>query len=102
MIDSSPFIYLGSGANMGGNWEVKPNQWTHLVYTVDIDSFEVYQDGVLVDSGSTTLNSIDLAGDIAFGRMNHSGWDGIEGRLDDIRLYSKKLTASQVQALFNE
>ena len=102
IIDSEQFIYFGTGANMGGNWNNIPQEWTHLVYTVDSNSFEVYQNGVLVDSGNTTMSNFSLAQDVAFGRMNHAAWDGINGKLDDIRLYNIKLSASQVEALFNE
>jgi len=101
--DNLPFIYLGvSGSNTGSSWVSKPNQWTHLVFTVDSSSFAVYQDGELIGSGETDVNPIELPGDVAFGRMNHAAWDGIEGKLDDIRLYDIKLSPSQVQLLFEE
>jgi len=100
--DNAPFIYLGvSGSSVGGSWESKPNAWTHLVFAVDSDSFEVYQDGELIASGTTNI-SVELPSDVAFGRMNHSAWDGIDGKLDDIRLYDIKLSQEDILKLYNE
>jgi len=95
----SPNIdYRSSEGRMGVRWDLEPNQWTHLVYTIDQNQFKIYQNGQLLESSDYYLNSgqtsgtIKLAQDGAFGRMNHSAYDAIDGYLDDIGIWNRVLS----------
>jgi LruC domain-containing protein len=77
------------------------NQWVHLVYTNDGTTACVYQNGQLIQSKPSPGLPV-LAGDVAFGRMNHPAWDAFEGKLDEIRLYNRSLTQSEVLTLYGE
>lgn len=77
------------------------NEWVYLVYTNDGVTACLYENGVLEQTKPSPGIPI-LAGDVAFGRMNHPAWDAFEGKLDEIRLYSRALSQSEVLALYGE
>ena len=98
---------------MGVRWNLEPDQWTHLVYTINQEEFKIYQNGVLYDTSqlndngdSYYMNSGQTSGTIklsqngAFGRMNHSAWDAIDGYLDDIGIWNRVLTDCEVEWLY--
>lgn len=106
--------YRSSEGRMGVMWNLEPDQWTHLVYTIDQEEFKIYQNGVLyntsqlykdtdetyyMNSGQTS-GTIKLAQNGAFGRMNHSAWDAIDGYLDDIGIWNRVLTDCEVEWLY--
>ena len=111
----SPNIdYRSSEGRMGVKWNLEPNQWTHLVYTINENEFKIYQNGVLYDTNQLynntdqtyytnegqTSGTIKLAQDGAFGRMNHSAWDAIDGYLDDIGIWNRVLSDCEVKWLY--
>ena len=64
----------------------------------------LYEDGVLVASNTAlTLKPSDVASATSFiGRSSNATGQQFRGRIKDFRIYSKELTASQVQALSDE
>ena len=98
--------YRSSEGRMGVDWDLEPDQWTHLVYTINQQEFKIYQNGELIVSPENYMNSgqtsgtIRLAQDGAFGRMNHSAWDAIDGYLDDIGIWNRVLTECEVEWLY--
>lgn len=78
---------------------VSNNTWTHLVYTNDGVFGKFYQDGSLIKTITSTGNPI-LAGNAAFGRMNHPSNDAFNGKLDDIGIWNRALTQCEVQQLY--
>lgn len=95
---------LGSVTSDGtlayGTFDAKPNNtWTHLVYTNDGVSAKFYQDGVLIGSMNSSGNPI-LQGNVAFGRMNHTDWDAFNGNLDDIGIWNRALSPSEINQMY--
>lgn len=98
-------------------------QWHHLAFTYDetTSKLVIYFDGQVVPSPGTSgdltnngapLGKLDLktASNLVIGGWNkHAGLDGptdgwisaYTGKLDQFRLYSKALTATEVLALYN-
>jgi hypothetical protein len=76
------------------------NQWVHFVGTYDGTVFKSYQDGVFKATSSTipssafnnTANLIIGAGQYHFG----------SGKIDDIRIYNRALSGSEVSQLYGE
>jgi len=72
--------------------------WKHLVITGTPTELEIYMDGVLLDypgnSFSNSSSPIDKIG--VFGGQR------FVGEFDDLRFYDAPLSATQVQALFND
>ena len=95
--------YTSGGFNVAGwlNFSTLVNQtWSHYVYTNDGTFQKLYQNGVLINTYNSPGNSI-LNGDVAFGRMNHPAYDGIDGKLDDIGIWNRALTQQEITDLYN-
>ncbi len=94
--------YTSGGFNIGGwlNFSALVNQtWSNYVYTNDGTFQKLYQNGVLINTYSSPGNSV-LNGDVAFGRMNHPAYDGIDGKLDDIGIWNGALTQQEISDLY--
>ncbi len=79
---------------------VANNVWTNLVYTNDGSLGKVYQDGVLIKTITSSGNPI-LSGNVSFGRMNHPSYDAFNGKLDDIAIWNRALSNSEVTQIYN-
>lgn len=84
-------ISIGTGLNK----TVSDLDWHHLVVTYDGSSFKFFVDGVL--SGSTNMPG-SLASTFVTYIIGNGYW---KGAIDDLRFYSRTLTASDVTALYN-
>jgi predicted ribosomally synthesized peptide with SipW-like signal peptide len=76
------------------------NTWYHCVLTYDASSQEgtFYVDGTEVDTGTGPFN--DTASAFVIGSKDGGGnpWNGL---VDDVRIYSRTLSASEVQSLYD-
>jgi len=94
--------YIGYNSNNADNWigsGAMDNQWHHLVITMDAVNLTFYVDGNIVgsklrqgDAGLTISNY--YAGGNGFSIF----WSGA---MDDLRIYGRILTVSEVQNLYN-
>jgi hypothetical protein len=97
-------ISVGSHTSTGfGCYSAIPiapvGEWLHLAYTNDGAEGKFYRNGVLFEAVPSEGNPV-LAGDVAFGRMNHPAWDAFNGTLDDIGVWNRALTEVEVAAMF--
>jgi hypothetical protein len=102
--DNSNYATFGSQTSNGtyvySTFNPKPNNvWTNLVYTNDGVKGRFYQDGVLINSVTSSGNPI-LGNIAAFGRMNHPAWDAFNGKLDDIAIYNRALSQIEITGLY--
>ena len=83
--------------------------WTHIVCTFDItnNSVLVYVNGVLAPTTgtpaftNTTWDNTDSGG-IAIGHApNGLAGNQFSGKLDDVRIYNRALSASEIKQLYN-
>ena len=97
-------FYQVSGGNdpyVASTTAVPLNQWHHLavVYSNSTQNLQMYIDGVpngaanLPAPNATTTNAMTIG--------NDSGGYIFNGKLDDLRIYSRALASSEVLALFN-
>jgi len=70
--------------------------WHHLVATYDGSYIKLYVDGNFIDE---KLNQGSFSG----GSQDYMSWigDGWQGSMDDLRFYTRTLSASDVQALYH-
>ena len=97
------FVWNGSARlAVGLTWE--ENRWYHLVATKDGSSITLYRDGEEV--GTATHDSTpDFKRWLNFGRRSDSSdgtagtlfWDGM---VDEVRIYNRGLSASEVEGLY--
>ena len=83
------------------------NNWLHYVVTNDLSNINVYLNGNLVQTcpilnPSTTLTGT-AQGPMNFGkgRGHFAGEQGFQGRIDDIGIWDRALTAKEVTDLYN-
>ncbi|MDO8594906.1 MAG: LamG domain-containing protein [bacterium] len=77
--------------------------WHHAVGVYDVSAgyAYIYIDGVLSGSTNTTLNSTTWNGPaIGSGGVGGSTTYFMNGKMDDVRIYNRALTAAQVAALY--
>ncbi len=83
-----------------GVWETAPlavGKWTHVACVKSNDQFLVYLDGRLDSSDALAGESVSNAGPLAIG---DDDWcPGTRCLLDELRLYSRALSANEIQAL---
>jgi hypothetical protein len=99
----------GSGNTNGSSLKVDDGEWHHLVIAANSNSQIVYLDGVQtgITTGYSVLTSMVYAqfgtGYVS-GSWTSSGPNGysyFDGNLDDIRIYNRKISATDVDSLFN-
>ena len=81
------------------------SKWHHLVFTYSGSSARMYFDGAeLYVKTDLSPNGIDKCpgGELKFGAQYQSLPWYFKGAMDDIRIYKRALTASEVQMLFNQ
>jgi len=82
-----------------------PTAWHHFVYTFDgtttTHTHSLYVDGTLQASTTTTWGQSATPNNLEFGRSpsGPSGSEYYNGALDDVRIYTRALTAAEVSSL---
>lgn len=76
-------------------------QWTHVVLNISRseNKMRLYLDGVLVDDGTISSGNIDSTHRLYIGRNASSAnlyWDG---RVDDVRVYKRSLSESEISIM---
>ena len=105
-------IKQNSNCQQGIGWQTFPfpgrpdlSKWHHVVMTYSGRSVRMYFDNALLyakdDLPKSTLD-VCPGGDLKFGAQSRELPYYFLGALDDIRIYKRALTASEVQALFNQ
>ncbi|WP_226163070.1 LamG-like jellyroll fold domain-containing protein [Hymenobacter terricola] len=94
--------YSGTGSP---NWRhntgtaiLPANRWVHVaaVWTAATASFQLYVNGV-ADASTTATSSISASGNLMLGRSATYG-NPLNGRLDEVRIYTTALSAADIQA----
>ncbi len=85
---------------MGRGVSFTPNQWHHIVFTYNGTILTPYIDGIAGPSASSDLIPGSSTRNLELGRMSNVGsfWNG---SLDEVRIYNRVLSASEVRASFN-
>ena len=83
--------------SLGIRVENVDNNWHHFVVTFDDDKLRLYMDGQLITYTGNDITYPKLFEDYFVGYRNNE-W--FEGSVDDLRFYSRTLSATDVQALY--
>src|SRR5213076_3340337 len=76
------------------------NTWTHLAGTFDGAMVRLYVNGELVASQAQTAALTATAGTLQIGSDSYAG-ENFAGRIDEVRIYNRALTAAEIQADMN-
>ena len=96
------FVWAYSGEGWGD--VISPsaypiNQWFNVLVTHDSTTLKMYVNGSLVVSGAATANN-PISG-INIGRRAYDSAYYFPGLIDDVRIYNRALSASEVLQLYN-
>ena len=100
-----PMLFFSSNSNTlyaESIEQLNLNQWHHLISTYDNDTLKIYIDGALAHSqwvvnSARGMNNSDLL----FGGINRSnGSEYLNGDLDDIGIWNRALSDSEIQGLY--
>jgi prepilin-type N-terminal cleavage/methylation domain-containing protein len=77
--------------------------WYHVVGTFSRPTMKIYINGVYQSTASHDYNiSYDTGVGMFLGRTNNAGFDGLlNGYLDDTKIYTRALSATEVSNLYN-
>jgi hypothetical protein len=85
---------------------ISANTWFHLAVTYDgslvaASRFKIYVDGLDVTDSSSTAGTVSAISPdaIRIGAYNAST-DFLDGKIDDVRFYTKTLTTAEVKQLY--
>jgi hypothetical protein len=83
------------------NSSVVVTNWNHFVMSYDGVTWKSYINNVIVNSCNTGTPS-SVMSDLYFGAISNGPQSYFNGNLDDIRIYNRAITFSEVTTLYNE
>ena len=97
--------YGYAGSNFLTSTSLADNNWHHFASTYDLDNqkLNIFLDGVFVGQGGASfpLNSSStfmMGSQIGTSDMGPAGFSGM---IDDVRIYSRSLSSSEIMTLYN-
>ena len=82
---------------------VTANVWHHVVLTYSGTTVKYYYDGSLIATQTKTALSLPSSGNgIFIGHYKYNGGHHFKGFLDQIRIFNKEISSSEVTTLYNE
>ena len=76
--------------------KIKPEVWYHVAATYDGSVFRVFLDGELVGESASGLRLTKGKDDIYFGSYNNGYAYGFEGIFDEVKIYNRALSQSEI------
>ena len=97
---TSTEFFSGFANDVLGNVVIPDNHWKHIVITYEIGNLRMYVNGLTDINGTIpVLNTSGSKLRIAKSVIETEGYSGL---LDDIRIYNRALSESEVQELYTE
>jgi hypothetical protein len=100
---AAPSFYLNNGSNdfnADGTSQLPLNTWTHLAATYDGSTLRLYVNGTLAGTRTAAISARVSTSPLRIG--GNAIWDEFfSGQIDDVRLYSRALSASEVTTDMN-
>jgi subtilisin family serine protease len=93
----SAHVFNGADLNTRGTAQLPLNTWTHLAATYDGSALRLYVNGTLASSRGVSGSMPNSTGALRIG--GNAVWgEYFNGVIDEVRIYNRALTASQIQA----
>ena len=97
----------GQGPGSYVQEQVQENEWIHFVarYDVETNKITLFKNGVQKDQDDLhdTIYNVNVQNGTAPLRLGtRSQWSYFQGRIDDLRIYNRALSESEILELFNE
>lgn len=88
--------YGGNYVDTGGGAQLPLNQWTHVAMTYDGANIRIYRNAALVATRAQTGAFDVSASPLRFGGNATWSSEFWQGRIDEVRLYNRALTAAEI------
>lgn len=88
-----------SSTSITSAFTIPINTWTHIGATFSVDTAEIYINGILDTLGSCTFSATSLV--YAIGKRS-GGTNFYQGNLADFRIYSSKLSQSDIEQIYSK
>ncbi|MCW2993439.1 MAG: hypothetical protein JWQ18_934, partial [Conexibacter sp.] len=89
-------VFTTSGFDTRGTAGLATTRWNHIAATYDGTSLSLYVDGVLASTKKVPGSLTTSTGALRIGGTTSWG-EWFKGRMDELRIYNKALTAAQIQ-----
>ena len=89
-IDSPSYVSMG----------MQTGQWYHIAFTADGSNLKLYMNGSLVKSASETFAPVGNTYPLRIAEGSYSNYP-FNGLIDDVRIYNRALSATEIQAIYN-
>lgn len=98
------YYYSGAYDFYDSTTALSLNMWSLITVTWDASSSSIYLNGTLdASSGSLTWAKVDAGNTgTAFDLGRYGGGYWYRGRMDEVRVWTRALTASEVEAIYND
>ncbi|WP_158261018.1 MULTISPECIES: LamG domain-containing protein [Pirellulaceae] len=101
--DGQIHVWTANGGSLYVSGTLSAGRWVHVAAVGDGSTLSVYVNGALVDVGGSSTGSVGYGSSsssfkIGEGVYSPSG-HYLDGRVDDVRIYSRALCAAEIQAL---
>ncbi len=80
---------------------VNLNNWVHVSFTHDGSTTKFYLNGTLINSQVANFNIANCPGGKLIMGIDWELQNGLNGKLDDIAIYNRALTATEIQQLYS-
>ncbi|MDD5518917.1 MAG: LamG domain-containing protein [Candidatus Omnitrophica bacterium] len=107
-VGASQLVYFGHGNGVdAGGWQfaisantLSVNRWYHLVGVFDGSKATIYINGQ-EDGTASGVTYTEYTGNVYIGR-NNDGFTGVDGFVDEVRVYDRALSATEVRYHYNQ
>jgi hypothetical protein len=91
------FAFNGFAGSLTSNSEIPAQQWTHVAFTYDGSTQTLYLNGEQDAQRSENSNPNGNQADVHFGTDDSEGGHFLDGRIDDVRVWSDSRNLIEVQ-----
>lgn len=96
------FVYPAMGSGLVTASTLAVGTWYHVTGTYDGATARIYLNGKLENSVAATGNIADSSGDLVIGNdTTYNGPNPFPGTIDEVRIYNRAFTATEVASLYN-
>jgi hypothetical protein len=74
---------------------IPADTWTHITFTFNAGTLKAYQNGVLLETHTTSGTTLAASGKLRLGAFSYNGL------IDEIVIYNRALSESEIQDLYN-
>jgi hypothetical protein len=104
-VTAQPAVYyVQNGGNQGWGYEISLNrgQWYFIATTYSENVSKIYLDGILLGSSDLSVPIVPDNNPLTIGLESQADAEYMHGKLDDIRIYSRALTETEILDLYHE